>query len=243
MGSAIPLERNDFDSGLLAPSVFRYRAPENLVPDIKQLLSICEEKRIDLLQIASSRPLSDGRLVGFAPLLDLIDEEGRFLERLRKFTRRENVESLSSELTEDLLDFAGNFGGATRFTRDQQIPKDVARKHKEELLRAYLRRGGISVSRVAGKITGYQCSYLNEEGSQATLYEIAIRPEYRTGLLAFSLLANNIQRLVPQDKAITLKTSIYADNKASMDFFVGAGMKAKTTTYWYHLWRDQAGAK
>ena len=235
------INQNDFDSGLLAPKVgvvaFKNQNDVNASAE-DVVLAAAHRLDFDLLywKLPKKFPLRHFYHTG-----ELISFVGSFEEailKMKRFTNRFHIGEVNasdwSEI-EDLLQHSSK----TRFSLDPKISTDLAVRHKMKLLKKYAEMHPnffLKANDEQGRVVGIQLSYPSEDSFN--LYEIVIDPAYRTGFLAFALLAENLVRAESLKKQATfLKTKIYAANVNSRRLFQYLGLKAdEEVEHWYHYW-------
>lgn len=239
-GVRFRLERNVFDSGVLAPNVgiLRHDDATALLPhDGGEIADAGRRAGYDLITLASSRPMS---LDGFVYLgtteeyATTVADLDRHLPRSDHFLL-EHVDAGGWAAVELLLDH----GAPTRFRRDEKLTPDTATRHKMINIKARAARSpeySVLARSRSGEPLGFQCSFVQDR--TFVVYELMIGSRAARGVIASELLRENVNALRRHQPAIeAVMALVYTDNTESIAFLTGLGFQATgRLTSHYHLW-------
>ena len=234
------IERNVFDSGVLAPNVgmLRHEDATTLLPhDGREIADAGRRAGYDLIMLASSRPVS---LDGFVHLGTTEEYATTVADMERRLPRSdhfllEQVDAGGWAAVETLLDY----GAPTRFRRDTKLTRETAARHKMINIKARAAPSPeftvLARSR-SGEPLGFLCAFVRDR--TFVLYELMIGPHAARGVIAGELLRENVNALRRRqpgiEKVIAL---VYTDNTESIAFFTRLGLRSTgRLTSHYHLW-------
>jgi RimJ/RimL family protein N-acetyltransferase len=237
MATTFHLEESRFDSGVLADRVGVLTLPPGTHQVPPAATAAARRDGFALVMLAAAHRVEWPGATHLGTTAEFAGVVGD-LHALTPTTARFAIAPITStgwgEL-EPLLEHAA----PTRFHRDPRLDPAVVRRHKRLCLesRACSPDGYTVVAYdSAGSALGFQCSYVRD--GSFVLYEMMIRPHPTRGLIAAEMLAANLQRLRRERPEVSrLTTTIYQDNRASIDFFTRLALSPTGREYHhYHLW-------
>ncbi|MEM7469071.1 MAG: hypothetical protein AAF387_19605 [Pseudomonadota bacterium] len=239
------IENNEFDSHLIAPRAGRVSFDEKC--DIQGLgAEILKRARVldyDFVSLAvrDNHPPLIENFILVGTIVEFVSDRDSLAAQTSRARSRYKLRAMSEDQWPEIERLL-QFGGSTRFSNDPNISVAKRLEHKLAMLRRYqsVCPDLFNIAYNDGTAIGYQASTVTADHG-LRFYEIAIAPEYRKGFAALNLLDAAIsshQHSYGGQRQVV--TSIYEDNKASLDFFTGLGMQPmEAPTHHYHLWIKQ----
>jgi len=210
-----------------------------ITPDaVDELKSRARVENIKFLTVMSRSAILNLEQHSHGVLSEYIAPFEEVRNRASVFPRRFHVEPFNDNNWKDVVQLT-KFRSSNRFSKDSHFDEAAVFEHKVKLFRLQWQRfpklAYLAYSKQSEPVGFHICV---RDKYAVNQYDMVVRPDYRTGTLAFDLINAGLKAAYHDDNSVKLvSTRIYDDNGQAVRFFSKLGLKRNGSEFnYYHFW-------